>query len=133
MPTIKIIKGLFSCSGDLVGFMKVYRKKYGRRPPNLSDFAVHDVPAGAGRKGGKLPKKKTRPKVAAEENRIPLQVNCGQRWSSTQVSSPGPDSEGCPDYVRMNQTVDNCHSPMGGLTDCSYAYGSSQCHFTVPA
>ena len=71
--------------------------------------------------------------MAAEENRIPLKVNCGQQWSSTQVSSPGPDTEGCPDYVRMNQTVDNCRSPMGGLTDCLYAYGSSQCHFTEPA
>ena len=44
-------------NGELDGFMGVYRKKYRKHQPNLSELAVHDMPASAGHKGGKLSKR----------------------------------------------------------------------------
>jgi len=48
-------------NGDIDQFMSVYWKRYSSGQPNLSELAIHDVPAGAGQKGGKtfFLKKKT--------------------------------------------------------------------------
>ena len=46
---------------DTDGFVQWYRKNFGNRLPNLTQLATHDIPAHAGRKGGKTPRKKAAP------------------------------------------------------------------------
>ena len=62
-------------NGDTDGFIQWYRKNFGNRLPNLTQIASHGMPATAGRKGGKAPRKKTAPRpVLTSENRVPLQT-----------------------------------------------------------
>ena len=66
-------------NGDLAKFLHFLRHKCA---PNLMQMAIHGMPAGAGRKGGKAAKKKVPPKRApTEENRVSL---------ATCYSSPAP-------------------------------------------
>lgn len=56
--------------------------------PNLMQLGTHGMPAGAGRKGGKLPKKKTTKRGApSDENRVTLNTttNCQPQPSNTVV------------------------------------------------
>ena len=122
------------CNGEINKFMDVYRKKYGRLQPNLSELAIHGMPAGAGRKGGKTPRKKRHSQISTDENRIPLQVS--QRVNNEQqcpsVSGPAVDSS--VDCVQTNTTTDySWLPPPTGLSNFSYSSGSSQSHFTGPA
>lgn len=46
-------------NGDLAEFMKWYRSNRGMRPPSLSNLGQFGMPQGAGRKGGKLPERRS--------------------------------------------------------------------------
>lgn len=67
------------------------------------------MPAGAGRKGGEIPRKKCHYQVPTDENRIPLQVsqvvNSGKQCSSTNNCVPGLPIEGNPDCVPTNTSI----------------------------
>lgn len=57
--------------------------------PNLSELGAYGMPAGAGRKGGKVARKKTRTKPnPTDENRVPLDTTHPSTGSSRQVLSP---------------------------------------------
>ena len=61
-------------NNDTDGFVQWYRKNFGNRLPNLTQLATHGMPAHAGRKGGKAPRKKAAPRLLpTTENRILLQ------------------------------------------------------------
>ena len=59
-------------NGYLVQFVNWFCSKQGGGP-NLMRIATHDMPAGAGRKNKKAPRKKAKPKqLPSDDNRIPL-------------------------------------------------------------
>ena len=53
-----IITSVPVSNGDLVSFVKGFRSKRGSGP-NLMQMAAHDMPAGAGRKNGKVRSKES--------------------------------------------------------------------------
>ena len=60
-------------NNEIKEFIACYRKKHGTHQPRFTQLAVHDMPAAAGRKCGKLPKKKaSQSHVLSKENRVPL-------------------------------------------------------------
>ena len=61
-------------NGDLGNFLQWFRRKRGKQLPNLTDLSTHGMPAGAGRKGGKVAKKKVSRRLVTEENRVPLNL-----------------------------------------------------------
>ena len=93
MPHLVRLTEQSEYNGDIDGFMNIYRKRYGSLQPNLSELAIHDMPAGAGHKGGKVPKRKCRSQLSStNENRIPLQttrmdgtVSSGQQHLSASL------------------------------------------------
>ena len=57
---------------DLQKFVQWYRY-HGKKVPNLTQLSMHGMPAAAGRKGTKMPRKKTSKKsLPVDDNRIPL-------------------------------------------------------------
>ena len=75
---------------DLVDFLKWFQQNRGKKMPNLSGLGSHGMPAGAGRKGGKVAKKKvTRKCHPMDENRVPLDTTPQSSASGTRgVLSP---------------------------------------------
>ena len=70
-------------NGDLIKFIQFLSRH--KCAPNLMELASHGMPAGAGRKGGKVAKKKVQRKAApSEENRISL----GTQSSSNTPAFP---------------------------------------------
>ena len=63
-------------NGDLASFVEWYCIRRGHNVPNLMQMAVHGMPPGAGNKGGKVARKKGKPKQApTDENRVPMNVS----------------------------------------------------------
>ena len=59
-------------NGDLIESVNWFGSKHGSGP-NLMRMVTHDIPAGAGCKNGKAPKKKAKPKqLPSNNNRVPL-------------------------------------------------------------
>ena len=86
-------------SGDLDKFL-CHQYQRGKQLINLTELATHGMPAGAGRKGGKLPKKKPRRKrVCDEENRIPLETS-----TANQSEYPTPSPIFCKKHVLSFRT-----------------------------
>ena len=60
-------------NGDLLQFLEWYNKSRGKQPINMTPLALEGMPAGAGRKGGRAPRKRSRTKlIPTDENRVPL-------------------------------------------------------------
>ena len=88
-------------NSELKEFIAQYRKKHGKQQPHFTQLAVHDMPTAAGRKGGKLPRKKVnRTRVLTNENRVPLK--CSQRVNigeSTSNVHPCNNQQSTTNYV----------------------------------
>ena len=78
MPTIQVSVCLFIIAAaelnrDLADFLQWFQQNRGKKMPNLSELGRHGMPAGAGRKGSKVAKKKApRKRNPTDENRVPL-------------------------------------------------------------
>jgi len=73
-------------NGDLSEFVNWFCSKHGSGP-NLMRIATHDMPAGAGRKGGKVPKKKVKAKqLPSDDNRVPLLPSVTVKPSTVIIS-----------------------------------------------
>jgi hypothetical protein len=68
-------------AGDLHTLLENYQRR--KKQPNLTQVAIHGMPAGAGRKGGKLPRKKTKRKLTYEDSRIPLKASKNNQSASS--------------------------------------------------
>ena len=86
-------------NGELREFISWFKTKKGSDSPNLMQLGMHAMPAGAGRKPGKVAKKKQTSKRAApsDDNRVPLDTTPrfqalmqGNYNSNTAVSSGSP-------------------------------------------
>ena len=98
-------------NNDLADFLKWFQSKC-RNSLNLMKMSKHGMPAGAGRKGGKIPKKKsTSTHVPTDENRVPL--------SATQSAANTGNSSGVINFAPVSSVtgVYNMCSP-------SYSFGS---------
>ena len=92
--------------------MAWYHKKHGHHQPKFSKLAVHGMPAAAGCKGGKLPrKKKNQSTILTDEKRVPLK--CSQK-----INIGGNIS---------NETPSNC-----GQSTTNYVSNSQVSNLTVP-
>ena len=123
-------------NSEVKEFMEWYRKKHGNHQPRFTQLAVHDMPAAAGRKGGKLPKKRANHSyVSTNENRIPLK--CSQRVNidseSASNGSPCISQQPTTNYVTnshvSNVTVPNLPVspfPSYNMPTPLYPYYSSQ-------
>ena len=145
-------KSLFVCShavaaaqfnGEVKEFMEWYRRRHGNHQPSFIKLAVHDMPAAAGRKGGKLPRKRVnRSYVSTNENHIPLK--CSQRvnidGASAPNGSPCISQQPTTNYVTnshvSNVTVPNLPVspfPSYNMPTPPYPYYSSQPYYSSPS
>ena len=62
---------------ELPHFLQYFSSTFQKSSLNLMELASSGMPAGAGRKGGRAPRKRGKPKLApVDENRTPLNTNC---------------------------------------------------------
>ena len=74
---------------DLSEFLKWYCTNSGTKSLNLSDLGQFGMPQGAGRNGGKAPrKKKSGNRVPSNDNRVPLDVTTAPVTASVFASTP---------------------------------------------
>ena len=74
---------------DLSEFLKWYCTNRGTKSLNLSDLGQVRMRQGAGRKGGKAPrKKKSGNRVPSNDNRVPLDVTTAPVTASVSTSTP---------------------------------------------
>ena len=78
---------------DLSEFLKWYCTNRGTKSLNLSDLGHFGMPQGAGRKGGKAPRKKksgnrVHNRVPSNDNRVPLNVTTAPVTASVSASTP---------------------------------------------
>ena len=107
-----------------------FHKKFGNRLPNLTQLASHGMPANAGRKVGKAPRKKTTRSVITSENRIPLQsihvVNKSTADNETTQSHCGVSSCISPPYSLLPLF------PVPSPPPCMYShYPNASHHFPI--
>lgn len=82
-------------NGDLQQFLKWYSKSRGKQPLNMTPLTLQGMPAGAGRKGGRAPRKRSRTTlIPTDENRVPLTPSTKSTNGSVDSS---PDKTGLQD------------------------------------
>lgn len=110
-----------------------YRTKRAKQPSNLGALAMHGMPAGAGRKGGKLPKRKTPScsRIRTDENTVPLR--CGQ--ANLQAVDPSTlsgagASQQSPSCGQFN--VQTIHPSSAGCVPGSFYCGNTNTQTVQP-
>ena len=104
-------------NGDLQQFLKWYSKSRGKQPLNMTPLALQGMPAGAGRKGGRAPRKRTRTTlIPTDENRVPLTPSTKSTNGSVDSS---PDKTGLQDSSACVNTSESLSSNTGVLNSSS--------------
>ena len=83
-------------NGELQQFMDWYSKTRAKQPVNMTPLALEGMPAGAGRKGGRVARKKVRGSlVLSDENRVPHNSGRGGVNAPSHVMTELPSPRSC--------------------------------------
>ena len=123
-------------NGELEDFVKLYRARRVKQPPNLTKLAKHGMPSGAGRKGGRPAKKKVSQSkhVLTDENRVPLQYsNCDIQFTGNVQSVHS--STGSTPATQYNIQVESSKPPQQVIQQHlpSVPWSFSPCGYLQPS